>query len=328
MKQSYHSNATTNVHVRGEIQKSFSTQAHLASQFSVSKKTISKWSKRTGLEDRSSRPHNIKYALSETDKALVKSIRTSSWLPLEAVHEAVEGSIPGVSRSAIYRYFKAEGINTVPAAKKEEAQKFKEYSPGYLHVDVTYLPSFNGKANYLFVAIDRATRLMYFRVYSHKTAANAAEFFDFCMAFFPFGIQKILTDNGLEFTNKLIMSKKGNLCTKPSMLDEKCAQHGIDHRLTKPATPKTNGMVERVNGTIKRATILKEIYESPEEMNNALSLFLVHYIFVRRHSGLVKELKVKTPFGAIQKWYSIQPELFNQSPEEFRQLFLHLPYIT
>ena len=53
--------------------------------------------------------------------------------------------------------------------------------------------------------------------------------------------------------------KKGKLCKKPSKLDDVCERNNIEHRLTKPNTPKTNGMVERVNGTIKNGTILKEI---------------------------------------------------------------------
>jgi transposase-like protein len=46
--------------------------------------------------------------------------------------------------------------------KKQQASTFKEYEPGYLHIDVTYLPKPAGKKQYLFVAIDRATRVLYF----------------------------------------------------------------------------------------------------------------------------------------------------------------------
>jgi len=53
------------------------------------------------------------------------------------------------------------------------------------------------------------------------------------------------------------MSKKGKLCDKPSKMDVKCKENNMEHRLTKPTTPKTNGMVERANGTIKNNTNLK-----------------------------------------------------------------------
>ena len=54
-------------------------------------------------------------------------------------------------------------------------------------------------------------------------------------------------------------SRKGNLCQKPSKLDAVCEEINIDHRLTKPNTPKTNGIscpdfswVEREMGQLKK----------------------------------------------------------------------------
>jgi hypothetical protein len=35
--------------------------------------------------------------------------------------------------------------------KKQQASTFKEYEPGYLHIDVTYLPKLAGKKQYLFM---------------------------------------------------------------------------------------------------------------------------------------------------------------------------------
>jgi hypothetical protein len=58
----------------------------------------------------------------------------------------------------------------------------------------------------------------------------------------PVYITHTLTDNELEFTNRLIMSKK-KLVEKPSKMDVKCMRNNIEHKLTKPATPKTKGMV-------------------------------------------------------------------------------------
>jgi transposase-like protein len=75
---------------------------------------------------------------------------------------------------------------------------------------------------YLFVAIDRAARTLYYKVYDAKTAENAELFMNECLVFFPFGITHVLTDNGLEFTNKLIKSKNGEYCKKESKLDEIC----------------------------------------------------------------------------------------------------------
>ncbi len=69
---------------------------------------------------------------------------------------------------------------------------------------------------------------------------------------------------------------------KSSKGDELCKAENIEHRLTKSNSPKTNGMVERVNGIIKNETVLLENYTTKEEMNSAVMTFLIHYIFYRR----------------------------------------------
>jgi len=324
MKQQYHSNATTNVHIRSQIKESDSSNVELAKKYSTSVATIFKWKNRKDTNDLSSRPKNINYALTLIEIALALAVRRTSWLPLDEIWEMILDINPVVSRSSIYRLFQRNKINTVPQKEKEKAKKFKEYEPGYIHVDVTYLPKFNGIKCYLFVAIDRATRLMYYKVYEAKTSENTEAFMLECIDFFPFKLTHVLTDNGLEFTNRLLKSKKGKLCTKPSKLDEICKKNKIDHRLTKPGHPQTNGMVERVNGTIKNGTILREVYKSKEDMILALNLFLIHYVLYKRHGGIRRELKVKTPFNALQKWYELKPEIFNQSPDNFKLKFLTL----
>ena len=106
-----------------------------------------------------------------------------------------------ITRSSVYRTFCRNNINKVPQEKRDKAKKFKEYEPGYLHMDLTYLPKLDGIKYYLFVAIDRATRNLYFEVYDAKTSENTDKFMNNCLEYFPFNITHVLTDNGLEFTN-------------------------------------------------------------------------------------------------------------------------------
>ena len=327
MKQENHSNATTNLHVRGLINKSNSTNLDLSKRFEVSQNTISKWKNRSVFEDKSSRPDNIEYSLSYDEKLILTHLRSSTWWALDEIVELVYGSDARSKRSAVYRLFKAENINNVPQEKKEEAKKFKEYSPGFLHLDVTYLPKINAVKRYLYVVIDRATRLMYYRIYDNKTAIKTKEFILEAMEFMPFNITHILTDNGLEFTNRLLKSKKGKACEKLSLLDEICIDKKIEHRLTKPFTPKTNGMVERVNRTIKDNTIKINKYENLEQMESDLYGFLQTYNSVKRHSSLRKELNVKTPLKAVHKWYELEPEIFKENPIEFENKILNLKNI-
>jgi hypothetical protein len=169
MSQVYHSNARTNQHVRGIIQESELTNIELANRYSVNVKTIAKHRKRDFTEDKSSRPHKIHYALTPLEKELIRVVRTLTWMELDDLTDTVVDVIPNANRSNIYKTLKSFDINKVPQEQKEKAKKFKEYEPGYLHIDVTYLPKFDGQKYYLFVAIDRATRLLYYTVYENKS---------------------------------------------------------------------------------------------------------------------------------------------------------------
>jgi len=325
MKQVYHSNATTNIRLREEINKSKEANNVLALKYGVSEKTVKKWKGRETFKDKSSKPNNIHYSLSQIQMRIAVSLRVLTWWALDEITEAIAPENPEKIRSAIYRTFKRENVNKVPQKEKDKAKKFKEYEPGYLHIDVTYLPKINGVKYYLFVAIDRATRTIYYQVYKNKTSENAKDFMEKCLDFFPIiKATHVLTDNGLEFTNKLIKSKKGRLCNKNSKFDEVCIKNDIEHRLTKPFTPKTNGMVEKANDIIKRGTIKKNEYENLEQMCNDLTRFLIHYNLYRRHGSLRRELKVKTPFNAVEKWFEIKPELFKEKPEVFKNKILSL----
>ncbi|NDV12989.1 transposase family protein [Crenobacter sp. HX-7-9] len=111
---------------------------------------------------------------------------------------------------------------------------FKAYDPGYFHIDVKYLPQMPDESarRYLFVAIDRATRWGFVQIKPHKTV--------------PCHIRTILTDNGSKFTDRLLNRQKQ--ASGEHEFDRRCAALEIKHRLTKPCTPQTNGMVERING--------------------------------------------------------------------------------
>ena len=68
--------------------------------------------------------------------------------------------------------------------------------------------------------------------------------------------------------------------------DRVCLLHGIDHRLTKPNPPWTNGQVERMNRTIKEATVQRYHYESHDQLRTHLSDFVAGYNFAKRFKTL------------------------------------------
>jgi transposase InsO family protein len=76
------------------------------------------------------------------------------------------------------------------------------------------------------------------------------------LAHFPHRVHTILTDNGSEFTDRFAVEMKDKPHDRPSgrhPFDRICARHNIDHHLTKPFRPQTNGLVERFNRRIVEA---------------------------------------------------------------------------
>ena len=65
------------------------------------------------------------------------------------------------------------------------------------------MPKIDKQKRYLYVAIDRATRLVYAKIEYNKTQKISAKFLEEAIKYYPFKIEKILTDNGGEFTNKM-----------------------------------------------------------------------------------------------------------------------------
>lgn len=84
-----------------------------------------------------------------------------------------------------------------------------------------------------------------------------------------------------------------------------CAGLGIEHRLTKPRTPRTNGMVERFNGRI--ADVLRSHrFQSGQDLEQTL----LRYVALYNHQFLQSALKSRTPIQAMKDWYAQQPSLF------------------
>ncbi|MFL0070705.1 DDE-type integrase/transposase/recombinase [Tenacibaculum maritimum] len=314
MGQIYHANAKTNITTRSIISKSTLKASELSLMYGVSKSTIYKWRKRDTFKDKSCVPNTINYSLSAIEENVLIQIRRSTWSSLDEILESFFPENPRYYRSIVYRSFKRHGVNKVPVFEKQKAKKFKEYKPGFLHIDVTYLPSIEGKRYYLFVAIDRSTRLIYYKIYKNKTASNAANFLGLCTDFHPFKITKVLTDNGAEFTNRYI---KKNI--KKGRFDKICSLKDIEHRLTAPFKPQTNGMVEKANDIIKQNTVKIHTYANLSEMDIDLTNFLKTYNLYRRHGSLRKELNVRSPFDAVKKWYSLEPFIFHHLPTKLER---------
>ncbi|MBN3868037.1 integrase core domain-containing protein, partial [Gluconobacter kondonii] len=109
---------------------------------------------------------------------------------------------------------------------------------------------------------------------------TAWEFLEHLLSIIPYRIHTILTDNGIQFADQ--PRNRNTAWSRPMRFDMICEAHGIEHRLTKPNHPWTNGQVERMNRTIKEATVKRFHYDSHEQLRTHLNDFMAAYNFGRR----------------------------------------------
>ncbi len=141
-----------------------------------------------------------------------------------------------------------------------------------------------------------------------KSAANACKFLKALHEACPIKIKHILTDNGKEFTDRLFASR-ARVPTGEHAFDKLCAELGIEHRLTKPRTPQTNGMVERFNGRISDV-LQSHHFVSGED----LAQTLYRYVLLYNQQLPQSTLGSKTPLDAMQRWHESHPHLFVKRP--------------
>ncbi len=103
---------------------------------------------------------------------------------------------------------------------------------------------------------------------------------------------------------------RNTIYSRPMRFDMICEANGIEHRLTEPNHPWTNGQVERKNRTIKDATVKRFHYDSHDQLRTHLADFLVASKFARR----LKTLSGLTPYEYICKIWTSEPERFILDP--------------
>jgi transposase InsO family protein len=307
MGQVLHGSARTTEAVRRAIQNSQASVRTLAKQYGINPKTVSKWKKRTAIQDEPMGPKQARSTvLTVEEEALIVAFRRHTLLPLDDCLYALQDTIPHLTRSSLHRCLQRHGISRLPELEGDEPKKkqFKQYPIGFFHIDIAQVTTAQGKS-YLFVAIDRTSKLVFARLLPRATRANACGFLKALLAHVPYHVHTVLTDNGIQFTNLPHQTR-----AFMHLFDRICKAHGIEHRLTKPNHPWTNGQVERMNRTLKEATVHRYFYETAEQLNDHLQTFLVAYNFAKR----LKTLKGLTPFQFICQIWQSEPERFISEP--------------
>ena len=321
MGQVLHGSARTTAAVRRAIQHSQESLRALAKRHGVNPKTVAKWKKRGSAADLPTGPKAPRSTvLTLEEEAVIVAFRRHTLLPLDDCLYALQATIPHLTRSSLHRCLQRHGISRLPetAGDKPAKKRFKPYPIGYFHIDIAEVRTEQGKL-YLFVAIDRTSKFAFAELHEKATRRVSGDFLRHLIAAVPYRVHTVLTDNGTHFTTP------GNTASAAPLIkaaldasetvwaqafEYACAQNDIDHRLTKPRHPWTNGQVERMNRTLKDATVRRYHYDSHDQLRAHLSDFVTAYNFARR----LKTLKGITPYEFICKRWTREPERFRLNP--------------
>ena len=225
-----------------------------AIKYNVSRQYIYRWRRRydgtlQSLADKSHRPNHHPSQHTESEIKLIRDMRRRNpnaglvvfWVKLRQ---------RGYSRSitGLYRMLRklGEPRKTLPNPKYISKPYEKMFYPGQrVQIDVKYVPSAclvgeaEGEKFYQYTAIDEYSRFRYIEAFNEHSSYSSTVFLENVLKAFPFKVECVQTDNGVEFTKRLLKENDSTL------FEEKLKEFGIRHKLIKPYTPRHNGKVER-----------------------------------------------------------------------------------
>jgi transposase InsO family protein len=196
--------------------------------------------------------------------------------------------------------------------RASKRKRFAETKIGYVHIDVCELRLAAGKL-FLFLAIDRVSKFVHVAFFEANTKLNGAAFLRQVVAAFPYQVHTVPTDNGMAFAD--LPRNRGRHPEIEAffgghIFDRVCGEHGIEHRLTRPYHPWMNGQAERMNRTVKEATIKAFHYPDLEALEAHVLALVRAYNFARH----LKALRWRTPFQAVLDAWTKDPSSFKINP--------------
>ena len=225
-----------------------------AIRYKTNRQYIYRWMKRydgtlQSLADKSHRPHHHPNQHTEEEIKLITDMRKRN-MNAGLVVFWVKLRQRGYTRSVtgLYRFLRKQGQMAVkPPNPKYIPKPYEQMQyPGQrVQIDVKFVPEAcivgdaKGQKFYQYTAIDEYSRFRYLEAFEEHSTYSSAVFLEHMLEKFPFKVECVQTDNGLEFTKRLRNTEN------PTLFESRLEQCGIKHKLIKPYTPRHNGKVER-----------------------------------------------------------------------------------
>ncbi len=306
-----HGCARTTPRLRAELQASHASTRALARRYGLNPKTVAKWRARTTTADAPMGPRRRSTVLTEAEEAVVVEFRRRTLLPLDDLLGCLRGQLPALTRSALHRCLQRHGVSRLPhrSGPAPKRGRFAETPLGFVHIDSCEVRSAEGK-RHLFLAIDRVTKFAYVEFHPRTTMAAGASFLQGALRAFPYAIHTVLTDNGTAFTDQPRYRNGPTALLGGHPFSRVCRANGIKHKRTKPYHPWTNGQAERMNRTIKEATVKAYHYATHEDLEAHVRAFVAAYNFAKH----LRALRWRTPFQAVCDAWTTEPQPFRTNP--------------
>jgi hypothetical protein len=253
--------------------------------------------------------------LTEAEEAIVVESRRRTLLPLDDVLGCLRESIPRLTRSALHRCLVRHGISRLAKDEGSASKRgrFAETTIGYVHIDLCQRRLAQGRLH-MFLAIDRVSKFAHVAFLDANTKANGAAFLREVVATFPYAIHTVPTENGMAFAD--LPKNRGRhpeieAIFGGHVFDRVCDEHGIEHKLTKPSYhPWTHGQAERMNRTVKDATV--KVFHYPDL--EALKAHVLAFGAASNFAKHLKRLRWRTPFQAVLDAWTKDPSIFRIDP--------------
>ena len=280
-----------------------------AIRYKVSRKTVYKRMGRydgtvNSLLDHSHRPKTSPRAHTEQElRQIRRRLKKYKWSDLLlAYQELVERD--GYTRS--YGGFKriAAKLKAAKPSKKKLKKKPKPYKkadyPGQkIQIDVKYVPRYcvtDGKKYYQYTAVDECSRWTFREMYDEHSTYSSKDFLEKLVRHAPFPIREVQTDNGNEFTNRLLVIKSKHL----TMFENALIEMGIIYHRIQIATPRHNGKVERQH------RIDEERFYKYMRMYNLADGRKQLAVYQQKSNNYIKTcLNLKTPNQVVAMYQSV-----------------------
>ena len=257
------------------------SKAEAARVHHISRASVYRWLERydgtvESLREGSHRPYRHPNEHSKEENELVKRVKGhNKGLGLVCLHMVLCDK-HGYTRSVsgLYRAMKRMELPGKRQRKKQYIPKPYEtpkVAGERVQIDVKYVPKechVQGLEQlYQYTAVDECTRLRYRWITDELSSCNAAKFLMMAQNYYPFKIECVQTDNGIEFTNAFVSPDK------LSAFETYCQKAGIRHKRVRVATPRHNGKVERVHRIDQERFYNYHTFYSVEDANIQLKRY-------------------------------------------------------